>query len=100
MLSIRSRNPSISLSVKAAVEFCNVLRFVMELMYNERASAITVELVVLLRNVSTDNVYIENVQEKKNNSSFFISYLSISFGYTSAIHPYYMSGRIARCYVR
>ena len=75
-----------------------MLEFVIELIYIERRSAITVEFVELL-NVSNDNFYTKKYTENEN-SKYFISYLGISFGYTSTIDPLYLSGRITRCYVR
>jgi hypothetical protein len=42
-----------------------MLEFVIELIYIERASAITVEFVELL-NVLNDNAYIENMQKTKD----------------------------------
>jgi hypothetical protein len=54
---------------KVYVEFNVVFEFVMDLMYNERASAITVEFVVLLRNVLTVSIYIEKSTHKTKDRS-------------------------------
>jgi hypothetical protein len=62
---------------KVYVEFNVVLEFVIELIYNERASAITVEFVVLLRNVLTVSIYInKNMHKKKNRSILYHTWAS------------------------
>jgi hypothetical protein len=47
-------------------------------MYNERASAITIGFVELLRNILTAATYIKNIQKNKR-FKCFISYLGIGF---------------------
>jgi hypothetical protein len=64
-LSILLRYVSISPIDKVLDEFDDMLEFVIELIYIERASAITVEFVELL-NVLNDNAYIENMQKTKD----------------------------------
>ncbi len=64
-LSILLRYVSISPIDKVLGEFDDMLEFVIELIYIERASAITVGSVELL-NVLNDNAYIENMQKTKD----------------------------------
>ncbi len=64
--SIWLRHVSISSIVKVFVESNDALEFVIELMYSERASAITLEFVELLRNMLTDASYTENIQKTKD----------------------------------
>jgi hypothetical protein len=59
------RYRSISLILKVSFESNDALELVIDLMYNERASEITVEFVLLLRNMSTDSFYIKKVEKPK-----------------------------------
>ncbi len=63
--SILVRYVSISLIDKTSVALAVALEPVIALMYNESASAMVVELVVLLRNVFAVSAYVKNIGKKE-----------------------------------
>jgi hypothetical protein len=96
---ILSRDLSSSPIDSVSFEPDDTLEFVIELMYNERASAVAVELAVLLRNMSTCSFYIKR-HTKLKQFKYFISYLNFTLLYASAIFQLHLSIIITRYYVR